>query len=212
MKKLIVFRKYHLKGPAMKPRYKLSQKWTLFPQEFSDQIKTLFTTNFAKDLGSNIQVFVEGRIYPKEIMLRVGLHTKGELKHFNFEASVDLPKTSQSESEQAIFDQISLMVDSIGTLINEYFDNDLDIELPYVWTETDFSGKKVWIQHSSENPDLEAQANALLGLKDESLIKNADEEKSDDVLDTTEEEFEEFAEQISTEPQMFKKKKKDDLH
>ena len=196
----------------MKPRYKLSHKWTLFPTEFSEQIKSIYTTNFANELGQNIQVFVEGRIYPKEIMLRVGLHTKGELKHFNFEASVDLPKAAAEDSEKAIFDQISLMVDSIGTLISEYFENDHDIELPYVWTETNFSGKKVWIQHSSENPDLEAQADALLGLKDESLIKNADDEKSEDVLDTTEDEFEEFAEQISTEPQMFKKKKKDDLH
>ncbi|MFN3697304.1 MAG: hypothetical protein ACK4VO_07675 [Pseudobdellovibrio sp.] len=201
----------------MKPRYKISQKWTAFPAEFSAQIKDLFTHNFAKYLENSIKVFVDGRIFTKEIALRVGLHTQGELKRFNFEASVDLPENQTESNEKLIFDKISLMVDAIGTLMTEYFENEQDIELPYVWAEVDFSGKKVWIQHSTENPDLEAQADALLGLDTESkVIHNADDEKSEDVLDTTEDEFDQFAEQVSehihSEPQMFKKKKKDDLH
>ncbi|MFN3454547.1 MAG: hypothetical protein ACK41T_06250 [Pseudobdellovibrio sp.] len=192
----------------MNPRYKISQKWTPFPVEFTDQIRSVFMQNFAKELGTNTTIHVEGRIYQKEITLRVGLHNKGELKHLNFEASIDLP----AGEDKQVFEQISIAVDALGSLVAEYYENDQDIELPYVWTEITFDKKKVWIQHSTENPNLEAEANKLLGVDDEAMVKNSDDEKSEDVLDITEDEFDEFAEQMSSEPQMFKKNKKDDLH
>lgn len=192
----------------MNPRYKISQKWTPFPVEFTDQIRSVFMQNFAKELGTNTTIHVEGRIYQKEITLRVGLHNKGELKHLNFEASIDLP----TGEDKQVFEQISIAVDALGSLVAEYYENDQDIELPYVWTEITFDKKKVWIQHSTENPNLEAEANKLLGVDDEAMVKNSDDEKSEDVLDITEDEFDEFAEQMSSEPQMFKKNKKDDLH
>lgn len=196
----------------MNPRYKISQKWTPFPPEFSEQIRSVFVQNFEKQLGKTMSLSVDGRIYQKEITLRIGLHSKGELKHFNFEASVDLPPNPAND-ENKIFETISVAVDALASLVAEYFENDQDIELPYTWTESTFEGKKVWVQHSTENPDLEAEANKLLGLADDDgVLKNADDEKSEDVLDATEEEFDEFAENISSEPQMFKKKKKDDLH
>ena len=196
----------------MNPRYKISQKWTAFPPEFSEQIRSVFVQNFEKQLGKTMSLSVDGRIYQKEITLRIGLHSKGELKHFNFEASVDLPP-NPSKDENKVFETISVAVDALASLVAEYFENDQDIELPYTWTESTFEGKKVWVQHSTENPDLEAEADKLLGLADEEgVLKNADDEKSDDVLDATEEEFDEFAENLSSEPQMFKKKKKDDLH
>jgi hypothetical protein len=197
----------------MNPRYKISLKWTSFPIELSEQIRSVFVQNFEKELGKTMSLSVDGRIFQKEITLRVGLHSKGSLKHFNFEASVDLPKNAAAD-ENKIFETISIAVDCLASLVAEYFENDQEIEIPYVWTETTFEGKKLWIQHSTENPDLEAEANKLLGLGDEdSILKNADDEKSEDILDATEEEFDEFAENLpSNEPQMFKKKKKDDLH
>ena len=196
----------------MNPRYKISQKWTAFPPEFSEQIRSVFVQNFEKQLGKTMSLSVDGRIYQKEITLRIGLHSKGELKHFNFEASVDLPPNPAND-ENKIFETISVAVDALASLVAEYFENDQDIELPYTWTESTFEGKKVWVQHSTENPDLEAEADKLLGLADEDgVLKNAEDEKSEDVLDATEEEFDEFAENLPSEPQMFKKKKKDDLH
>lgn len=196
----------------MKPRYKVSQKWTSFPAEFAEQIRLVFVQNFEKQLGKTMSLSVDGRIYQKEITLRIGIHSKGALKHFNFEASVDLPPNPAND-ENKIFETISAGVDALASLVAEYFENDQDIELPYTWTESITDGKKVWIQHSTENPDLEAEANKLLGLADDdAVLHNADEEKSEDILDATEEEFDEFAENLSSEPQMFKKKKKDDLH
>lgn len=196
----------------MKPRYKISQKWTAFPVEFSEQIRSVFVQNFENQLGKTTSLSVTGRIYQKEITLRVGLHSKGELKHFNIEASVDLPP-NPTKDENKVFETISIAVDTLASLVADYFENEGEHEIPFTWTETKFEGKKVWIQHSTENPDLEAEANRLLGLaEDEGVLKDADEEKSEDILDATEEEFDEFAENLSSEPQMFKKKKKDDLH
>lgn len=196
----------------MKPRYKISQKWTAFPAEFAEQIRLVFVQNFEKQLGKAMSLSVDGRIYQKEITLRIGLHSKGELKHFNFEASIDLPPNPAND-ENKIFETISVAVDALASLVAEYFENDQEIEIPYTWTESKLDGKSVWIQHSTENPDLEAEANKLLGLEDdEAILRDADEEKSEDILDATEEEFDEFAENLSSEPQMFKKKKKDDLH
>jgi len=196
----------------MKPRYKISQKWTPFPVEFSEQIRSVFVQNFEKDMGKTMSLSVTGRIYQKEITLRVGLHSKGDLKHFNIEASVDLPP-NPAKDENKVFETISIAVDALASLVAEYFENERELEIPFTWTETTFEGKKVWIQHSTENPDLEAEANKLLGLgEEEGVLKDADEEKSEDILDATEEEFDEFAEKLSSEPQMFKKKKKDDLH
>ncbi|AZZ36865.1 hypothetical protein CIK05_08700 [Bdellovibrio sp. qaytius] len=196
----------------MKPRYKISQKWTAFPAEFSEQIRLVFVQNFEKELGKTMSLSVDGRIFQKEITLRIGIHSKGQLKHFNFEASIDLPPNPAND-ENKIFETISVAVDALASLVAEYFENDCEIEMPFTWTESKVDGKSVWIQHSTENPDLEAEANRLLGLEDdEGVLKDADEERSDDILDATEEEFDEFAENLSSEPQMFKKKKKDDLH
>lgn len=201
----------------MNPRYKKSLKWTAFPQELVSQIKAIYDQNFSKSFDSHTTLSVDGRIYQKEILLRVSLHKKGELKHFNFESSIDLT----SSTEDILFAQISAAVDCLGSLVAEYIENDFEIELPYVWTETQFEKKSLWIQHSTENPKLEEEANKLLGLaEDDALLKNADDvDHSDDILDTTEDEFDEFAAQITehgsvnmAKPQMFNNKKKDDLH
>lgn len=86
----------------MNPRYKISQKWTAFPQEFSEQIRSVFVQNFEKQLGKTMSLSVDGRIYQKEITLRIGLHSKGELKHFNFEASVDLPANPAKDENKVL--------------------------------------------------------------------------------------------------------------
>lgn len=191
---------------SLTPRYKSSQKWTEFPPELTQEISTIFKQNFEKQLGNNTKIHVSGRVYPKEILLRVGLHKKGELKYQNFEVSLD----HENKQEQVI-QMIYLAVDAIASLMLEYFENDETHELPYSWMEYPFNGKKVWLQFSTENPDLQAEADKLLGIHDESLLKNAEDERSEDALDATEEEFDELVEKL--EPTIFKpKKKKDDMH
>ena len=222
----------------MNPRYKSSQKWTALPEEFCNQIKSLFQNNFKKDLGNNKHILVNGKIFQKEILLRVGIHTEKELRHFNFESSIDIAVSTKNLDEslskennkeelgEDIIGQVSIAIDAIATLMHEYFQNDCDLELPYTWTEMSFDKKTVWIQHSSTNTDLEEQANKLLGLdSDSDLVHESEEIETSDLLDSTEEQFDQFMkdqklnfddnQSETSNPQdqsHIKNKKKDDLH
>ncbi len=191
----------------MNPRYKSNKKWTQFPEDLTRGISDIFKQNFAAQLVDYIEVHVSGRFYEKEIILQVGLNKKGELRFTNFEVSLD-----HKNDPTKIIEQVYLAVDVIANLIADYFENNEEHELPYVWTEFPFNNQKVWIQYSSENPRLEAEANKLLGELKDALLKEVDEDSAD-ILDATEEEFDEFAKKL--EPQMFKSKnktKKDDIH
>ena len=179
-------------------RKKESKKWSNLPPEFAIQIKTVFEENFRQYLTEKT-IRVQGRIYTSEILLRVGIHKKGELRFHNFEVSLD-----HSSVLQNTIPQIHLAVDAIASFLIEFFENEETHELPYLWREIPFEKQKIWVQFSTENPDLEAEANKLLGLEESLLNEDlAEDESPEDSLENLE----------PPTPQMFKsKKKKDDLH
>ena len=86
----------------MNPRLKTSKKWTDFPDEYLKQIEDVFTQNFKAKLGK-ATLIVQGRIYPSEIMLRVGLRQPKELKQVNFEVSVNY-EPKKKDALEKIFD------------------------------------------------------------------------------------------------------------
>ncbi len=179
----------------MNSRKKESKKWSNLPPEFANQIKTVFEDNFRTHLTEKT-IRVEGRIYTTEILLRVGVRRKGELRYHNFEVSLD-----HSSLLQNTIPQIHLAVDAIASLMIEFFENEETHELPYLWREIPFEKQKIWVQFTTENPDLEKEANKLLGIAENSLI-NEDPDIDEELLDLA-----------PPTPQMFKgKKKKDDLH
>lgn len=196
----------------MNPRKKESKKWSLLPPELSAQIKSVFVENFESHLKDK-NLKVEGRIYPTEILMRIGINQKGELRYLNFEVSVD-----HSAEKQNTLTQINVAVDAIASLMLEYFDNDEDHEMPHTWQEYPFEKQKIWLQFSSVNSDLEAEADKLLGITEDNSL-----------LQETEEDFEAYGllddEEIDTsKPKIFrvptdnehdtlkKKKKKEDMH
>lgn len=191
----------------MNPRYKSNKKWTEFPTDLIEGISNIFKQNFKTHLGNNTDLHVSGRFYEKEILLQVGFHRKGELRYNNFEVSLD-----HDGQPEKIIELVYLAVDAIANLMMDYFENHEELELPYTWMEYPFNGKKVWLQFSTENPELEDAANKLLGEQNNALLKELDNQASEDILDVTEEEFDEFAKKL--EPQMFKfkKTKKEDIH
>jgi hypothetical protein len=190
----------------MNPRYKSNKKWTEFPADLTIGISDIFKQNFKDQLGDNTEVHVSGRFYEKEILVQVGLHRKGELRYNNFEVSLD----HKNEPDKVI-EQVYMAVDAIASLLLDFFENEDEIQLPYTWMEYPFNGEKVWLQFTTENPVLKDAADKLLGESDDSLLKEIDDEDSADILDATEEEFDEFAKNL--EPQMFKSRnKKEDMH
>ena len=201
----------------MTPRKKESKKWTKMPTDFSNQIKTVFEENFKSQLEGN-KLQVDGWIYPTEILLRVGINYKGELRFHNFEVSLD-----HSQIKKDTIAQIHLGVDAIASLMVDFFENDGEHEMPLSWQEYPFEKQKIWLQYSSENQDLEAEANRLLGLAEGSEILN-DPEDSDEEIEKMIEDLEQTVHSENSEdqeedldlktPQIFKKnpKKKDHLH
>lgn len=202
----------------MIPRKKQSKKWTAIPSEFLNQIKTVFEENFKGHL-SDKTIKVMGRIYPTEILLRIGINRKGELRYNNFEVSLD-----HSQAKQDTVAQIHLAVDALGSLVFDYFENEEDHELPYVWQEHPFENQKIWLQYTSENPDLEAEANKLLGVDEGTLLNDEPELdlegiEEEDSSENTAAESDELYDTTNLDmknPQIFKssgkKKKKDELH
>lgn len=209
----------------MNPRKKQSKKWTNIPPEFLNQIKTVFEENFQGQL-TNKTLKVTGRIYPTEILLRVGVNNKGELRYNNFEVSLD-----HSQDKQDTVAQIHIAVDALGSLLFEYFENQEDHEIPYTWQQQPFENQTIWLQYTSENPDLESEANKLLGIDEDTLLHDEpeldldgveDEEKAELAAhdqadqghdhDDDDEETTDISALDLKNPQIFKKKKKEDMH
>ncbi len=195
----------------MNPRKKESKKWTKLPADFANQIKTVFEQNFKPHLQGK-KLTVEGRIYPSEIVLRVGINQKGELRFNNFEVSLD-----HSKEQQNAIAQIHIGVDAVASLMVDYFENEEEHEMPLIWQKYPFDKQTIWLQYSSENSDLEAEANKLLGLSAEDALL-AETEAEMQALGLNEEEQGSTEEENidMSKPQIFsgakKKKKKDEMH
>ncbi|UOF01944.1 hypothetical protein [Bdellovibrio reynosensis] len=214
----------------MNPRLKSSKKWTSFPKEYSNQIQTVFAENFAQYMD-NAELIIEGRIYQEEIVLRVGYHEKDRLAQANFEVSMNY-----SQEEQDAVKRIHNCIDAAASMMMEYLENDGEVDFPYTWKEVPFQGKKIYLQFTTENSSLEAEANKLLGIEEDTILHD-EEEIDEDALSRAEqseelspprddENYEDEAEisgyeddeEIAEEdkgPRMFSgkgKKKKDDLH
>lgn len=196
----------------MKARKKESKKWSQLPPELSKQIKEVFEENFKAQLvGKTLSV--EGRIYPTEILMRLGINSKGELRFQNFEVSVD-----HSPEKQNTLPQIHLAVDVIASILFDYFENNEEHDIPYVWQEFPFEKEKIWLQSNTENTSLEAEADKLLGLEpnDDTLLKETEEDMEayglldDEAVDTSKPKI--FRVPTNNENDTKKKKKKEDMH
>ncbi|MCE3010179.1 MAG: hypothetical protein LW875_06170 [Proteobacteria bacterium] len=185
----------------MKPRLKTSKKWTAFPEEYRTQIEDVFRQEFSEKLGQS-KLIVDGRIYPEEIVLRVGFLEKGRIVQNNFEASA----TYKAEGNDAM-DNMANCIDAVASMMSDFFQaGEEGIEFPLSWQEYEFEGRKIWLQFSTENSDLEKEADRILGMDQSSLVN--EEEESDDL-------YEQEPGEIN-EPSMFsgkgKKKKKEEMH
>lgn len=151
----------------MNPRLPTSIKWTELPNEFAGKVQKVFADNFKVEAEAG-KFIVEGRIYPEEIVIRIGYLENGRLKQVNFEAS-----SAYSKEAGNAFDKLYLCVDAIASMMEEAFDAEEDEapEFPLHWREYDFEGQPVFLQHSTVNTELEAEADRILGLAGEGLLK-----------------------------------------
>ena len=166
----------------MNPRLKSSKKWTAFPPELVDQIMSAFEENF-KSVLNEAEILVEGRIYPQEILLRVGLLEKGRIRQKNFEISTEYSHEGENAAEK-----IFLSVDAAASLLLQHMEQEKsqdeesvesELDVPYSWKEMEFNNEKIYFQFSTVNSKLEAEADRLLGL-DKTSDLYVDEEEGED--------------------------------
>lgn len=143
----------------MEPRLVSSIKWTHLPVDLKGQILDTFNKAYADSLPGH-QWYTEGLIYPEEVMFRVGYGLPKSLSQSHFYLSW----TRQEGSN--ILEQVHQAVDALDHIIQEYISSGpAKTDLPRVWKpiQTAFKAKDLHFCFSTENFDLEAQANALLG-------------------------------------------------
>lgn len=156
----------------MDPRLKSSKQWSPFPVELCDQICEVFTERFADEYDLRGFHFVtEGRIYPEEVIVRVGLTSNGQLKQHNFELSL----TYNSESDKAlemIQKSVDLLEPSFVDLLEEEFADD---EFDRKWQPIKNTKKlEAFLRYSTVNTNLEEQADRLLEEFDKKLYYGED--------------------------------------
>jgi hypothetical protein len=188
----------------MNPRLKTSKKWTEFPKEYLTQIQDVFQETFKKHL-EHAKLIVEGRIYTEEILLRVGVLEKGRLAQINFEVSMNY----STKTKDAV-DRIHDAIDAVASLMNDYFASNGEIEFPLTWQEFEFNKRSLYIQFTTVNSTLEAEADALLGKSFEEMVQ--EDKETEDALSRAEEKLD-----TKAEPTMFgggakKKATKKSLH
>lgn len=141
----------------MQPRLKTSKKWTPLPKELMQQIQSVFSQGFQQYTKGG-KVEAGGRIYPEEILIRVGYRAPGALRQNNWEISLAYRKDKDN-----VLKLLHLAVDAIGALFEQSFTAENDHDFPRIWEQVDFEGRPLFVQYTTDNSELEAQANRLLG-------------------------------------------------
>lgn len=167
----------------MTPRTSTSKKWTSLPKEFAEKAALVFIQNFKAESAQG-EFFVEGRIYPTEIVMRAGFIESGRLKQTNFEVSLE-----HAPGEPAM-EKLFLGIDVLGSVFETHFEHLReeevdDVEYPLSWEEFDFDDTKVHLRFSTANTRLESEANRLLGVDDgaESLFVEDESPEPTDALE-----------------------------
>ena len=143
----------------MDPRLKSSTKWSPFPGELVEQITVTLDERFSEEYGlEDMHFIVEGRIYPEEIMMRIGLSVKDQLKQHNFEFSFEY----DNEKEQTL-ERIQNSMDVVEHIWSEFLEEDMeDGEMPRQWQVMPFQKLQYFFKYSTVNTNLEAEADKLL--------------------------------------------------
>ncbi|MEY4617715.1 MAG: hypothetical protein RJB66_2675 [Pseudomonadota bacterium] len=159
----------------MNPRLSNSKTWTNFPPEFLEQVQDLVAETFEENLIEGAGLHLDGRIYPEEILFRLGIRTEGSLKQDNFEISAHYNPEAQNAKKV-----MHHCIEAAASMMAEYFDFDGEADFPRQWTEFKFEGTPLFVQYTTVNTDLEAEADRLLGSLDSELVH---EQESQDALD-----------------------------
>ena len=149
----------------MQPRLSTSKKWTALPRELTTQMQTVLTESFRAKLDAGT-ITADGRIYPDEILIVVGLKAPKRLRQAGWEISI-----AYDQRKDNVLKLLHLGMDAAGALFEQIFAVEDDSEFPRLWQRVEFEKREIYVQYTTVNPDLESEANRLLGVSEgEELI------------------------------------------
>lgn len=160
----------------MEPRLKSSKKWTDIPKDYLKQVQGALKQSFPIQSKAG-EWIAEGRIYPTELLIRMGYLEKGRLHQANFEISVEYDAKKDN-----VTDLLALAIDVGASLLEEYFGAESNEDFPRLWQPFDVEKRQVFIQFSGTNSKLESEADRILGLKDDDMVKGEGEDESEEML------------------------------
>ena len=152
-------------GVDVEPRRSAGKKWTALPKDYVTQVIDALRQSFADEVKSG-KFIVEGRIYADELLVRVGFLETGRLRQTNFEMSLDY-KPGKDDT----FKLLNL------AMLEELFSSTSDADFPRTWQIFEVEGRRLYLQFSSNNSDLDTQADALLGEDETNLVGGVGDEE-----------------------------------
>jgi hypothetical protein len=154
----------------MQPRRSDSKKWTALPKDYLESVHTTITTQYKKDL-KEVEVVVEGRVYDREVLVRIGFLPSRRLKQHNFELAFDVP-----EAKDQVLIKLNTSLDFLGSVFTEFFakegfeNSEYEESLPILWKPVSFSKDLLHFQYSTVNSRLESMADEWLSKQDAALV------------------------------------------
>ena len=158
----------------MEARLKTSKKWTALPKEFLAQVRNAFKSTF-KDQLSGAKIEADGRIYPEELLISVGFKSGDALKQSNFMVSIPYRK-----GKDDVLKLLNLGMDAVGALFEQLFSAEDDHDFPRLWQEVDFEGRQIYVQYTTNNSELDAAADKLLGESEDEGLTGGEWEDEED--------------------------------
>lgn len=153
----------------MDSRRSSSVKWVPLPLEYCKLALEVFESQFSERLG-DAQLTIEGRIYREELIVRLGYLRPNTIRQINFEASVDFDLNKENA-----FELLNFLMDPLASWLESFLETK-EIEFPPLWKKHRFKNRDVYMQYSTINSKLEAEADRLLG--SEPGLLNTDEEEA----------------------------------
>lgn len=152
----------------MEPRLKTSRKWSTLPKEFLAQIRSVFKESFAQQIGKDV-LEVDGRIYPEEILIRVGVRAEKGMRQRNWDVSLAYKKDKDN-----VLKLLHISVDALASLFEQMFASEDDADFPRIWHEFEVEGRPVFAQYTTVNSKLEAEADKILGISGDEDLAGGD--------------------------------------
>lgn len=158
----------------MKPRKEqsIAKQFQPLPKDFCDLAEGTFKDAF-KDKMQDFGLQINGRLYPEEIVVRLSLAKKSDLKQHNFSVSVD-----HTQEMSNALDQMHLGIDILASFLEDYLEANAageELDVPLDWHNYEVEGQQIYLIYDSDNDSLETKANELLGITEETELVDEDE-------------------------------------